>query len=422
MVENMPYQSGVMENIESNIMSVNDRSLGIPQFLQDQPIRFAIFNCVELYYISDIHLPHKIINKFEKAPLKSKIKSYIKEIIQGLFSEELIKSLMGYKAPLIIFGGDISSSFELSEMFYTEFVKQWKKVHKQFIKQSVYTYEKNIYAVLGNHEFWDFDNIDACYSAYKNLFQSLGINLLENTIFDVGKVLVVGGTGYAGQNNKYNADLGLYKLALSRTQEIEQSQRWVETYNNALNMAKEKSKTLIVITHNPLSDWKQDGEPDRNCIYFSGHTHRNDLYHDEEKNVHIYANNQIGYMNPAVKFKRVYAYGKVNPFISYDDGYHEVKSADYLKFYDYMGENISGNGLVEKQINKNHAKFYLIKHKGYYGFFVISSKAAYICAGGRIKKIGKSRDIKEFDRDFLGIINRYLKILSPYRNAQEKNI
>ena len=81
MVENMPYQSGVMENIESNIMSVNDRSLGIPQFLQDQPIRFAIFNCVELYYISDIHLPHKIINKFEKAPLKSKIKSYIKEIV-----------------------------------------------------------------------------------------------------------------------------------------------------------------------------------------------------------------------------------------------------------------------------------------------------------------------------------------------------
>lgn len=435
-VGNTPYFDGP-DRSRLDIVSANENNLGMPQFLQRQFNEFSNSNFSEAYYISDIHLPHKIIKKFEKTPLESKIRNYVKEIAVGLFSEELIKSLNSSKNPIIIFGGDISSSFELSKIFYTEFMKKWEKIHKEFRAQREKYYteiipnkeflekllsgpdEKRIYAVLGNHEFWDFENIDTCYNTYRDLFQSLGIILLENTICEVCNMVVVGGTGFAGWNNKFNADTKLYRLTLNRDEEIEQCRLWAEVYNKAIRLSREKDKPLIVITHNPLSDWKQDAQPHHNCVYFNGHTHKNNLYHDEERNIHIYANNQVGYENPIAEFKRAYLYERANPFASYDDGYWEISSGNYLKFYDYMCETISGNKLVERQINKNNAKFYMIKHKEYYGFFVISPTTSYICAGGHIRKIGKAKDIEEFDKDFLRIIDRYLITLSPYRNAQE---
>ena len=85
-----------------------------------------------------------------------------------------------------------------------------------------------------------------------------------------------------------------------------------------------------------------------------------------------------------------------------------------------MYETIQGNGIVEKYIQKFDAKFYMIKHNGYYGFFLISPKGTYICAGGRLKKIDKSFDLKRLNDEFLNMVGKYLYILFPYRSAQEK--
>jgi hypothetical protein len=83
-----------------------------------------------------------------------------------------------------------------------------------------------------------------------------------------------------------------------------------------------------------------------------------------------------------------------------------------------MNESIGGNGLVERQIATNNAKFYIIKHDGYCGFFLTSEKGTYICAGGRIKKISKCSDITKFNIEFANMIRTYLRIVSPYRNVR----
>ncbi len=446
--------NNIIENFEQNDIQLPTTSideLAFPQALVPKYKAYLQSLCKKVYYISDIHLVHKVAKNFNEKATNQQVKSYIKEIV-----EKLVKTIYFGNSPIIIFGGDISSDFEIAKIFYIEFIKQLEKAKKK----SFYNFEHNyIYAILGNHEFWDFENINDCYNSYRQLFKSLEIIFLENTITWFGKhdvplkkventdeqfpkyvelkreeneydyekqmryiynTIIVGGVGFAGYNNEFNANRGIYKTTLNRNQEIEETYKWEAVYNFALQYAKENNSVLIVLTHNPIEDWKKNSTRDNGCIYFNGHTHKNYLFHDDETNIHVFANNQIGYNNCNVQFKEAYIYKRINPFAGFQDGHHEITSNEYLRFYDYMIERIIGNGLVERQLKNNNAHFYMIKHSGYYGFFLISKKGTHICAGGRIKRISECMDINKFDKDFMNMISRYIKILSPYRNAQEQ--
>lgn len=406
-----------------------------------------------VYYISDIHLEHRIVNKFKRRATDDQIERYIKRIAQELITKEIREIISCGNNPIVLFGGDIASNFELAKIFYSEFVEQWNKCYRQSDQY------RHIYAIIGNHEFWTFETIDDCYMAYREMFKSLNICFLENHMTYFGRyrlpmrqiqssdgnnsryvkltkeddaieyerqmryihnVLIVGGTGFAGYNQEFNANMGIYRHTLTRDQEIIESSKWENIYERAREYAKSTNSVLIVLTHNPIRDWKNNGAEDSGCVYFSGHNHKNYLYHDEDRNIHIFANNQIGYHKQTVQLKEAYIYERNNPFAAYSDGYHEITTADYLKFYDYMNEHITGNGLVEHQLKTQDAHFYMIKHKGYYGFFLVSPKGAYICAGGRIKKISECNEIERFDADFLHMIKTYMGALSPYRYAQEQ--
>lgn len=393
------------------------------------------WTCSHVYYISDIHLAHKVVKRFKEKATDEQIMRYIKKIAKDLVQKSLCQNTTDcdcYSPDIIVFGGDISSCFELSEVFYSEFVKQWNEIQRSSNTSFNDCY---IYAVLGNHEFWGFERAVECFDAYRNLFNRLDICFLQNEITWFGKyrkpidntssryinnALIVGGVGFAGCNNTFNADTGIYKTALNRAQEITESTKWMEIYDSALELAKKTNSVLIVLTHNPLSDWKSDGTADIGCIYFSGHDHQNQLYHDENNNIHIFSNNQIGYHTLNIRFKEAYIYKRMNPFAGYRDGYHEITSCDYLRFCDYAKMNVRGSGLIDKQLKDNKTKFYVIKRCGYYGFFLISTKYSYICAGGRIKKIRKYTDIKQLDADFLDMVQQYIKVLTPYRNVQEQ--
>ncbi len=400
------------------------------------------FVCDNVYYISDIHLDHHIKQEFGVVTCNKQIRSYIKKIINSLFTGEFCYDIKNETRPIVLFAGDISSSYEISKIFYTEFVNKWNKINSKTMYIS--KEERHLYAVLGNHELWDFPDFQTCCDAYYNLFNSLNIHFLNNDIAWFGSytqrikstspctkskryiddtihnILIVGGIGFAGYNQEFNANHGIYMAALNRQQEIEQTEKWVMTYNRALEMAKQTGSTLIVLTHTPFTDWKIDKKTDTNCTYFSGHTHKNFILHQEETGTHIFSDNQIGYNNYKIALKKALLYKRTNPFAGLADGYYKISSTDYLKFYDYMNEAITGNGSVEHQMKTNNGQFFMIKHDGYYGFFLITEKASYICAGGRIKKIGKHIDIKEFNSMFLEMINKYLKILSPYRKLQEQ--
>jgi len=71
-------------------------------------------------------------------------------------------------------------------------------------------------------------------------------------------------------------------------------------------------------------------------------------------------------------------------------------------------------------IEEYGCKFYMIKKSGYYGFFLVSDKASYISAGGRVKKISNRTNIGYYFDNFDTMIGMYINGLSPYRRAQEE--
>ena len=177
---------------------------------------------------------------------------------------------------------------------------------------------------------------------------------------------------------------------------------------------------LVVLTHNPISDWKNDGTGNANCVYFNGHTHKNFYYNNFDKNSHIFADNQIGYKNSKIEFKKVFIYERVNPFAEYIDGYYEINTYDYFKFYEFVHDRIEGTKLIEKIMKEKKAHFYMIKKNGYYGFFLISKEYAYMCNGGCVKKIGKNIDINHLYKNFLNMIKCYVEPLEKYNNSIKK--
>lgn len=246
------------------------------------------------------------------------------------------------------------------------------------------------------------------------------LEVLDNKIVSIcNNEIIVGGIGFAGQNEKYNANMGLYRNTISRKEEIEESRKWEKVYKKGLDLAEEKNSVLIVLTHNPIKDWKTDETTQKRCIYFNGHTHNSFISHNEDMNIHIYADNQIGYYNRNIKFKKAYIDRRINPF-AVEDGYYSITIEQYRRFYAYMNERLGGVGSIEKQMEFNNADFYLVKHNGYYGFFLITNNTTFICAGGRIKRVSNCTDINWFDSNFIKMIDIYLDKFSPFRKIQEQ--
>lgn len=432
-------------------ITMKDNYTTLPQKITFQSNRYEEFRCDSVYFISDIHLLHQVLERYKNGATDKQLKAYIKKLIKDLFSEELINDILNYKYPKVLFGGDISAVFEIAKIFYTEFVNLWESVEEQIGVKSP-SRRGYIYAILGNHEFWDFACATDCRIAYTDLFDTLDINFLDNKInwfghhqvptknmsgkfvkinkekesrlyeeqmLKIHNTIIVGGTGFAGNNFEFNADNGIYRGTLTRGEEIEETKKWNDVYNKAFEIAKATDCILIVLTHNPYSDWCNEQPTTTNCIYFYGHNHRNYVEHDEEKNIHIFADNQIGNHKNKIKLKKAYICKRGNPFAGYSDGCYEVTSREYARFYDYCGETI-GVGTIDLQVNKYNAKLYMIKKDEIYGFFLHSPKNTYICAGGSLRKIGNSGYLEIVNENFNSMVNIYLKMFSPYRRELEK--
>ena len=403
--------------LDSTLVSVQtgEKDTTIPSFLLENKPYFHGSSDLELEvrYISDLHLTHHILKHFNQAspPTNDEIKQYISSVID----EMLPKYFSGNKNYILV-RGDVSSSFALSKLFYRE-------LHRQIKARSLNARTKvQLYCILGNHEFWEFDSLQTCVQAYRQMLEPLGFHLLQNDMVELSEFLIVGGEGFAGQNPLKNADRDLYRKALSRKQEIEESKAWVKVYQDALAVSREKKEKIIVFTHNPIADWMGDAyQGDAGCIYFSGHTHNPYLFHDDDRDIHIYADNQIGYSNMHFVLKKAWIYKLINPFAGFPEGASEVDPRDYLDFHSYAGELIHGVAKIERYIAKYDLKLFMIKYLGYYGFFLLGKRRAYICSGGNVSVVyGGSDKIDYYLKRFPLIVQAFLTSLSPYRQAQEK--
>ena len=370
---------------------------------------------IAVYYISDIHLEWHLKDCRDEDELKN--------LVQAIFPSDLKGKIKNGNGNFIVaFCGDIANTLELSKSFYTMFRNCWELLSGGEIRFFP------VLAVLGNHEYSEYNTVEEADKEYKEMFDGIGIMFLNNKqcTAPIGNhfkttIRVVGGTGFAKYEPYYNCENIIGPKEMSREDEIFESERFAAEYESALANPLTIGTPVIVITHYPLKAWmdKYKETMSKRCLYFNGHNHRNTVMLKD--GYHLYANNQVGYKeNAKITFKKALFGTIVNPFIQYDDGAYEISSDRYLQFLHYCGENMDSITLIDAQLKRAGSKLYMIKRLGYYGFFIISENATYICVGARYKKASQYTDIQYFYDNFMAIVNRYMIALLPFRMAEEK--
>lgn len=358
-------------------------------------------NTCKMYYISDIHLNHKLLDKFPQYATQQEVTIYIRQLIEKMLETAVNRSPLD---DYLLVVGDTSFSFELSKLFYTELSKQWESTSK-------------IVVVLGNHELWDFNrdgtsckktnSLDDIINHYRDLFADLKICFLQNDLLisnGIGtriipedqlesidsdelnnlclksSIIMLGGLGYSGLNPVFNATQGIYRNTIKTLQEdIEQTKRF-ETVYSKINHALNKDR-VIILTHMPKENWSNKTYNSK-WIYVNGHTHRNDYTYNDEKTV--YADNQIGYTNTSIGLKQFSSTRIYDIFRYYIDGIYNISREQYLDFNRGVKINIT--------FNRTNGTISMLKKHGIYCFVFEkeSTGELYLLNGGMLNKLQHS--------------------------------
>ena len=273
--------------------------------------------------------------------------------------------------------------------------------------------------ILGNHEYIDFFDVDEAVKFYKDALEPLGYIVLQNEYVEDDNVVIYGGSGFAKYSESFNANNVPCCMAMikNRAYEIEQTTLFENGYKTAKKHAIDAGKCFICASHYPVESCL--GKFDREAVYFTGHTHINERVRTEEKT--LYADNQVGYhkngkFDGVIQFKLATTDSVTNPYDSFEDGCYQTTPEAYLQFYDYIGEYVGEGTLIRKRCKTG--ELYVIKSRGYYGFFVMSSSGISIVNGGKTKRIALSKNIDWIYDNFNIVINKYLTVLEPLRMMQ----
>lgn len=346
----------------------------------------------KLYYISDLHINHKLLNIFPTHATRYEIKKEVNAIVAKLLETAQDRSENDY----MLFAGDVSFNFEIAKMFYSALAEKWK----------------NVIVVLGNHELWDLPektgDISKCIAQYRELCNELGIVFLHNELLVLDandsrhiisedelqnanannwkafrnrlqnnhRLIVYGGLGFSGYNPEYNAQNGIYRNTLQTLEEdITETNRFEAIYNKLLETMSDLP--IVVLTHTPRENWSErDYNP--NWVYVNGHTHRNAFYCDEEKTV--FSDNQIGYHNySSIGLKFFYLQKSYDIFSAYPDGIFLITREQYLAF---------NKGLqIRMNFNRTDGKIHMLKRSGIYCFIYENEKNTYLLSGGSLNRL-----------------------------------
>ena len=355
----------------------------------------------KVYYITDIHLNHKLLKQFPSAVSKIDIVKYVKNCINQMLSTMNI----GIDDYLLI-GGDVSFCFEISEIFYYELIRAGIN-------------PRHIIAVLGNHELWNFNRfaqsgedsytIEKIVELYRNMFKRLRINFLHNdllvvnnsryeyeklgikretllsesqllsleegVIFDIcqgNKFIVFGGLGFTGYNDKYNDSAGLYRKAImTKEEDLQYTTVFEKIYLKLSRVLSENN--ITVLTHTPKRDWTTSPYIN-NWVFVSGHTHHNRFFCDN--NQRIYEDNQMGYDWAKLRLKYFIMSKKDNIFEDLTNGIYKISKQQYIDFNYSIGNNC--------EFNDKQCEILMCKNNVYYMFFVkkYAMEKLYLLNGG----------------------------------------
>lgn len=409
-----------------------------PKPIDDDGYNKYDFSRIPFFYISDIHLVHKVCNRFKDKATKEEIRSYIKFLVNELVKSIEIKPANSY----LLIAGDTSSIFEFTKIFYNELICLWDPNH--------------IVVVMGNHELLDpYLEMEDSIKLYRDFFNELGIIFLQNDLLCVeeksfferkikifsetellkmnkeeirenvqcSSVIIFGGIGFSGLNNKYNASNICYgksfdeltrKLALEK--DIQETTRFNNLYKKILeNLVKNK---IIILTHLKKENWNAD-KHNPNWIYLHGHDHRN--YCEISNKKVVYAANQIGYKSNNVGLKYFYCNNDYDMFIYYQDGIYEITKNQYIDF--------NKGKLVNISFKKNDGQIYMLKKGNMYLFLIYckyslnsKSKSLYLMNGGRLIKLRKNKleNLSYYYENLEKYAKNINQLLYRYTGSQQK--
>lgn len=365
-------------------------------------------------YITDLHLMHRIQN----AGCRSR-----EDVVFTM--QKIVDAIVQESCGVTLIGGDISSDFSLFELFV------------KLLAHSAYGRQTFLF-VLGNHEFWEFPDlsVEQITDKYRKLLEEHGMYLLQNDLFyenevdDHGiipyteleqmthtelteklrcsRLIVLGGTGFSGCNEEFNANDGIYRNTINREMEIQESQKFENLYQELLPVLGQKN--TVIFTHSPQKDWNSNPNAHAKFVYVSGHTHRNVFYDDGEER--IYADNQIGYRNNNPHLKNFLMDWEYDYFSDYEDGIYEITAQAYQDFM--RGTNIS------MDFSRKIHILYMLKKNGYYCFIHKSKQGLLSILHGGILKRLEHKDIQYYYDHMDQMIATIKTPMDKYTAFQEK--
>lgn len=167
------YFAAIKKTLGTDEIMGNNEIMIPDEFCYPKPIdddeheRFDI-NHIPFFYISDIHLTHRVCNKFKDKATKEEIRSYIKFLARSMVRSIGTRPFNSY----LLIVGDTSSIFEFTVIFYNELIQWWNP--------------NQIVVVSGNHELWDpYVEMEDNVEIYRKFFAKLGIVFLQNDLMCV---------------------------------------------------------------------------------------------------------------------------------------------------------------------------------------------------------------------------------------------
>lgn len=399
------------------------------------------YSHIPFFYISDIHLEHRVCNQFSDKATKEEIRSYIKYLAGKMISS--IGSIP-FNSYLLI-AGDTSSIFEFTTIFFNELIKLW-------------SWPKRIIVISGNHELGDpWFIMDKNIEKYREFFKSIGIIFLHNDLFYLkngergilsetceiidekeiikmneeairqqvqhSSVIILGGIGFSGLNKNFNASNLRFGKSFDELPREEALQKDIEETNrfNAIYMKLLKAlnkNRVIVLTHTKKEDWNADAYNSQ-WIYLNGHNHRN-FYEVNDRRM-IYADNQIGYKSENIGLKYFYCDNVYDTFAYYQDGIHEIMKEQYIDF--------NRGKLVSMSFSRENGTIYMLKRNDMYMFVIYctytkqkKNKHLYLLNGGKLIHLKRNgiEDLTYYYDNLIKYTENIKQLLHKYTDGQRK--
>ncbi len=341
-------------------------------------------------YVTDIHLMHRFM-------------AYKCESLddQRYVIKKIAKKIIDESTNINLIGGDTSSEFDVFCSFIEE-LKHYRASQNHKMSQ-------HFFFTLGNHELWEFSHLSlrGIVDTYKKVLSDNDeeyFHLIQNDLYyyepidmvwnlisqdelreisisDLrertrsSSVILFGGIGFAGQNEEFNANNGIYRSTLSREDEQMESRKFVELYEKVTDAL--HNRNLVILTHMPIQDWAgKESTAKPGIIYVNGHSHRN-YYHDDGIK-RIFADNQVGYRGKEFSLKKIPFDNVIDWFADYEDGIHEITAEDYKRYYRGIRQAMN--------FNRKFMNLYMIKKENTYMFLMRNTNGnLQILAGGNIK-------------------------------------